>query len=115
MNALIIDDDPDICLLLESILLLNKKTSLCIQTVAKARDIFTKHSPQLIFLDYKLPDGHGFDMIPEIRVLFPHTKIIAMSGEYEYIKHFNVCETADFFILKPFVFEEVSKIINSIK
>ena len=50
-------------------------------TVAKAVGFLEHNAPDIILLDYMLPDGTGMDVIDAAKRMCPHTKIVVFSGE----------------------------------
>lgn len=113
MNALIVDDELDICILLQQIAEMGSITSLCANTLNETREILAKNKFDFVFIDYKLPDGIGFDLIPEIRTLCPNATIIALSGQYEFTRGYDNCNEADYFITKPFAYEKILNILKN--
>jgi len=56
---------------------------------------------QVVFLDIHLPDGLGYQLIPEIRESQPDTQVIAISAVDNERKNAKE-QGADLFIAKPF-------------
>ena len=44
-----------------------------------ARTLIEETSPDIVVLDITLPDGSGFDLLPEIRTLSPATRVLILS------------------------------------
>jgi DNA-binding response OmpR family regulator len=107
-KVLIIDDEPDICFLLGSMLKKkNIETSFAntlSEGFAKLKDL----QPELLFLDLNLTDGSGLEAIPKIKNEFPNIKIIIISA-YDGSKERITAEEAgaEYFIGKPFDREKV--------
>ena len=107
-KVLIIDDEPDICFLLGSML---KKKQIDTSFANSLHEGFQKLNelhPALLFLDLNLTDGSGLEAIPRIKEEFPDTKIIIISA-YDGSKERQIAEEAgaSFFIGKPFNREKV--------
>jgi DNA-binding NtrC family response regulator len=114
MKALIIDDDPGICMLIEQILKFRKIESANVSTIDEAREMLGNMSPDMIFIDHRLPDGPGIDFIPEIRQIHPGTIVVAMTAEYEAERNINIFgKGADHFLEKPFYIDDVNKLLDS--
>lgn len=79
-NILIIDDDPEICLLLSKYL--QKKGFETIQfNAGKEAELWLKQNGcDLILCDFKLPDYNGLEMIEKIKILRPQVPIILITG-----------------------------------
>ncbi len=109
-TLLIIDDDPDIVLVLKMALsrLFDKIDEA--ETYDKARNLLQKQDYSLILLDLVLPDRDGREILVEMRNS-PYMKripILVMSALTDF-KHKQECFAlgADGFIQKPFMPEEV--------
>jgi two-component system, OmpR family, response regulator len=61
-TALIVDDEKDICYLLNSLLRQKNIHANLAGGPAKARKITQNNNPSLIFLDNHLPDGLGLSI-----------------------------------------------------
>ncbi len=51
-------------------------------TVEQCKHLLLTHQPELILLDWKLPDGNGLDLALWMQNHFPPTGIVMMSGEW---------------------------------
>jgi DNA-binding response OmpR family regulator len=99
-KILIVEDEPDMCLLL-NILLADKKVELHhVQAIADAQYYLEANNPDIIILDNKLPDGYGIDIIPYFKKTNPGCKIIMVSG-LPAAKDVALENGADAFLEKP--------------
>ena len=116
-KVLIIEDEGDICLLL-NIMLKGKNIDLeHVNTLSKAKDYLVNETPSLIMLDNKLPDGLGMDFIQFIKQTYPEIKIMMISGFHPTLtKDLALTNGADIYLEKPFtkdqVFQSVEKLLN---
>lgn len=116
-KVLIIEDEGDVCLLL-NIMLKGKNIDLeHVNSLAKATEYLEKETPSLIMLDNKLPDGLGMDFIQFIKKNYPGIKIVMISGFHPTLtKDLALTNGADIYLEKPFtkdqVFESVDKLLN---
>lgn len=101
--ALIVDDEKDICYLLNSILRRKQIHAQLAGSLAEAEKVIEKQSPSLIFLDNHLPDGLGLEYIQKLKHANPRARIVMITA------HDNASERekayqegADYFISKPF-------------
>jgi DNA-binding NtrC family response regulator len=80
LNALIIDDETDICVLLAAILKqigINASFAGNLHEGQKTLELGRFH---LLFLDNKLPDGSGLEQLSRFKQNFPELKIIMISA-----------------------------------
>lgn len=50
------------------------------ESVARARDYLREHSPEVVVLDFALPDGTAFDVLQHAASLTPTPRFVAVSG-----------------------------------
>ena len=101
-KLLIIEDEGDMCLLL-NIMLNGKEMELDhVKSLASAEEYLQKQQPPVVILDNKLPDGFGIDFINFIKTNYPSTKIIMISGYDGSAKDVALFNGADIFLEKPF-------------
>ena len=101
-KVLIIEDEGDMCLLL-NILLTGKDMELDhVKNLELAEDYLKKEQPSVVILDNKLPDGFGVDFISFIKKNYPSIKIIMISGFDGSAKDVALENGADVFLEKPF-------------
>jgi len=62
-KILIIEDEGDICLLLNIILSENKIEIDHVKSIAQAKEYLENEVPSIVLLDNKLPDGRGLDLL----------------------------------------------------
>ncbi|HEX2630677.1 MAG TPA: response regulator [Chitinophagaceae bacterium] len=101
--VLIVDDEQDICFLLNTILR-QKDIDTCLAgSLAEAQKIIENDSPAMIFLDNHLPDGLGLDHISKLKQKSPCSKIVMITAHDNPAERERAYrEGADFFISKPF-------------
>jgi DNA-binding response OmpR family regulator len=115
-KILCIEDEGDMCLLLD--LLLNSEEMIIdhVKTLAAAKDFLEKEQPALVLLDNRLPDGFGVDFIAYIKTNYPGIKIIMISGVDAAAQDVALEVGADTFLAKPFtrtqLQESVSHLLN---
>jgi two-component system OmpR family response regulator len=108
VEALIIEDEEDICYLLSGILKKKNLHTSCVNSLFAARKILSEQNPDILFIDNHLPDGFGIDFISVIRQDHPFTKIIMITAHNtsdDKTKALN--QGADYFIGKPFSSETI--------
>lgn len=109
-NILIIDDERDLCLLLADALSAKGYHVAMANTRREGMVCLKKASPDLVFLDLKLPDGDGIKMLSKIRRLCPKTivNIISAYGSKE-SREEAMKKGAHGFIDKPFTERDILK------
>ncbi len=113
-NVLIIDDEKDLCFLLQSIC---RQKGLTANIVYNLKDaaIELKQNPQLIFLDNNLPDGSGLEFIHNIRDLTHNACLVMMTAQNSHNVEERAFENgADYFLLKPFNIKLLNNLIDRI-
>ncbi|MEO5564972.1 MAG: response regulator [Chitinophagaceae bacterium] len=113
-KVLIIDDEKDLCLLLQSICRKKGMTAHIANNLSDASIELEQH-PHLIFLDNNLPDGLGLEFIYNIREHTDHACLILMTAENsDHIEERAFEKGVDYFMLKPFNLALLSKLIDKI-
>ncbi len=111
-NILIIEDEEDLCWLLSNTLK-DKGYNVIIANTISEGTACLKESPDLIFLDLKLPDGDGMDILPKIKKISSGTLVTIISAygsaeRMEEARAKGVCS----FIDKPFTEESILELIS---
>lgn len=106
-NVLIVEDEGDMCLLI-NILLTGKGIELDhVKTLGKATAYLEQNEPSVVILDNKLPDGLGMDFIPLIKKAHPALKVIMISGFDKAAADVALENGADIYLAKPFTKEQL--------
>lgn len=100
-RILIIDDELDICLLLQSYLKRQSFEAHYEQDLKSGLEALSNLEPSVLILDNNLPDGLGVDHIPAIKKSYPDLKLLIVSA-YSSLKQKAIDSGADAFISKPF-------------
>jgi two-component system, OmpR family, response regulator len=115
-KVLIIEDEGDLCLLLNILLDGQGMEVDHVQSLAKAEEYLLQEQPSLVLLDNRLPDGFGIDFISFIKKQNPNTKVIMISGIDAAASDVALENGADTFLKKPFtkdqLHESVSALLN---
>ncbi|NDI36865.1 response regulator transcription factor [Chengkuizengella sediminis] len=81
-NVLIVDDHPLVAKATKN--LLEKNEFIQVIDMAyngkQCLELMALHQPEIVFLDYRLPDMTGVEIAEQIREKFPNTLIIIFSG-----------------------------------
>jgi two-component system OmpR family response regulator len=114
-KILIVEDEGDMCLILEMIL---QKKNIKVDHVKKiaeaAKYLEINGAPDLIVFDNRLPDGLGVDFIPFVKRTYPQVRIIMISGKDGALKDIALDNGADLFLLKPFSRMELLRAVEGL-
>jgi DNA-binding NtrC family response regulator len=112
-NILVIDDDAEIRELLVQILQRNNYQVSQIKDGATLKESFGRHQPDIVLLDYKLPDATGLDLLPVIKKEWPEAEVIMLTGHATYEVAVDAIKRGAFhFQEKPF---DPESLLNLIK
>jgi len=81
-TALVVDDDQDMCWVLEVALTGLGCAVTTVGSAHKAISSVTYHAFPIAFVDARLPDMDGLRLVEELRNLRPAMRIIMISGYY---------------------------------
>ena len=112
-NILIIEDEEDLCWLLSNILRDKGYNVAIANTISEGAACLKKKSPDLVFLDLKLPDGDGMDILPKIKEISSEILVTIISAygsaeKREEAKEKGSCS----FIDKPFSEESILELLS---
>ncbi len=113
-NILLIEDEGEMCLLLNLILDHEGLTIDHVKTLATADAYLEKRLPAVILLDNRLPDGFGLDYLGKLKKLYPWIKVIIISGVDAAAADFALEMGADAFLSKPFTKVKLLESVNSL-
>ena len=101
-RALIVDDEPDICELLEITLNRMGIDTLIALDIKTAEQLLTRHSFDLCLSDMRLPDGDGIDLVRKISTEYPNTPAAMITAHGNMESAVNALKAGAFdFISKP--------------
>jgi len=113
-KVLIVDDEGDLCLLI-NILLDGKGMEVeHVQSIAKAEEYLLQEEPSLILLDNRLPDGFGIDFLSVVKKEHPTTKVIMISGIDAAAEDVALENGADAFLTKPFTKAQLHQTVTEL-
>ncbi len=79
-KVLIIDDEVDLCLLMKAYFIRKNYEVFIAYTLADGLKRLNEISPDYLFIDYNLPDGLGWDKLPEMYDKHPNTHFHLISA-----------------------------------
>ncbi len=114
-SVVIIDDDPQI---LELAALILSRRGYQVYTSTTAREgleIIAVRSPELVLMDYMMPELDGLSALREIKTRFPHTYVVMFTGKgNEEIAVELMKAGASEYILKPFNNHDLVKRLDNV-
>jgi DNA-binding response OmpR family regulator len=115
-RILIVDDESDICFVLEKALGANGFMIDSYEDPLLALENFKPHSYNLVILDIKMPGLNGFALYREIKRLDKKVKVCFLTAGEMYYGYSDIFSSlpANCFIRKPIDNEELMKRINEI-
>ena len=114
-KILILEDDGDICFLLNVILKDDNVDIEQVNTIAQANVFLKEETPDVLIMDNKLPDGPGVNHIQEIKQAYPTLKIIMISGKSDASDKAKAIKYgADRFLAKPFTKEQIQQTLQEL-
>ncbi|MEI6633083.1 MAG: response regulator [Chlamydiota bacterium] len=115
-NILLIEDEKDLCDLLSESMVSEGYNVEIARTRREGINILKKSSPDLVFLDLKLPDGDGMSVLFQIQKSNPNTipVIISAYGSAERSEEARR-KGAYIFIDKPFTDREILKVMRKLQ
>jgi two-component system, OmpR family, response regulator len=113
-KLLIVEDEGDMCLLMNIMLTGNELEVEHVKNLASAADYLKEEEPAVIIMDNKLPDGFGIDYIPIIKKNYPEIKLIMISGFDGSARDVAIENGADIFLEKPFTKQQLFDAVQSL-
>lgn len=114
-DIIIIDDEKDMCWLLEKDLGRRHFKVSSANTGRDGLELVRKEEPDIVLLDLKLKDVDGLNVLRKIKEIWPKIKVIVISAfGGVVVKEKASGLGADGFIDKPFKTEDVTKAIKAL-
>lgn len=114
-RSLIIDDEADICRLLGYILARRGIESECAHTIRDGRSLLHKKYFHFVFLDNKLPDGTGADIVPYLKQEFTGMKIVMITALPNTASPGSLSRMGiDWFLPKPLHADSINDVLDQL-
>lgn len=115
LKVVIIDDEKDMCWLLENVLKEKHFSVFSANTGKKGICLVRREEPDVVLLDMRLRDMEGLEVLHKIKKLWPKIKVIIISAFSGYkIMKKAVSLGADDFLNKPFTSKDIIKAIKAV-
>lgn len=115
-SILIVDDEPEMCWILEQVLKQSGYNCLKALSGQEAMSLAEKTDFRLVFLDAKLPDVDGLELARQMRRRLPGIPIVMISGYFykddDTIKRALFSGLIRHFISKPADHKEILQIVR---
>jgi two-component system OmpR family response regulator len=112
-TVLIVDDEPNIRLLLRRILDSLKCTVFEAADVKSAIAILEQSTVDLAFIDVRMPGPDGLWLADNITERFPRTAVVFATGMQELDPRATLRRGVMAYLVKPFRYEEVADVIRA--
>ena len=80
-RVLIVDDEPAILEILSTLLADPGREVSLARSAADVESYFSEPAPDVVLLDWKLPDGDGMELLPRIKARWPAAQVILLTGQ----------------------------------
>lgn len=101
-RILVVDDDPMIRSQLRHLLEVDRCEVQDVATLAAARAAFVNFRPEVVLLDYELPDGTALDLLPFLKEGGPDVPVLVLTGHREIdVAVATIKAGAEQFLTKP--------------
>ncbi len=112
-RILIVDDDRNICLLLEKFLSRKGFDTASAENGKSAVQYLKKNPVDLVILDFKLPDYNGVEILQKIKIINPETAVIIITGYSDVRVAVDAVKKGAFeYVTKPLQPDEILMVIQ---
>lgn len=113
-SILVIDDDKDMCLLLNRFLTRNNFIVTPLHTGKESVKWLEKNKPDIILCDFKLDDMTGAELLSEVKEKYPHMPVIIITGYSDVKDAVEVMKIGAYdYVTKPLLPDEILLTIKS--
>ena len=113
-RVLIIDDDIDLCVLLERFLTRKGFEVEYAHSGKKGVTRFREGAFEIVICDYRLGDKEGKDVLKEIKAISPETIVLIITGYSDIKTAIDVIKLGAYdYITKPLIPDEVINVLNA--
>jgi CheY-like chemotaxis protein len=114
-RILIVDDNPNMSVLLSDILEIFDFQGAHAQDGSEALEKLRRHKYDLVFTDLRMPNMDGLDLLKAIKSEHPEMPVVVVTGYSDAnTKEEVISERADGFLSKPFKVNEIQFLLSSL-
>lgn len=114
LKALIIDDEPDICELLELTLQRMEIETESAGSVAEAKRLINENEYHLCLTDMRLPDGNGIELVKLMQLKFPDVPVAVITAHGNMDVAVEAMKAGAFdFVSKPVDLSALRKLVSA--
>ncbi len=114
LNALIVDDEPDLCQLAEITLSRMGLQTRSAHDLATARALLQKQHFDLCLTDMNLPDGNGIELVEHIQQQYPDTPVAVITAYGNMESAIKALKAGAFdFVAKPVDLQVLRQLVTS--
>lgn len=112
-NILVVDDDLEICDTLESLVVRQSHVCDSVQSLSAGRERLAHGEYDVVFLDVRLPDGNGLDLLVECTGMKNPPEVIILTGKGDAAGAEIAIERGVWdYVLKPSSVQEISSTLG---
>lgn len=112
-KILIVDDDINICQMLERFLNRNSFSASYCTTSKRALEILSQDKHDLVLCDFRLPDATGKEILQQIKSMHPDLPVIIITGYSDVKIAVDVIKMGAYdYVTKPLLPDEILLMIN---
>lgn len=116
MNILVVDDDQEILKVLEIFFKSLNHQTVTASTAAECLKQAVVSEPDMVFLDIRLPDKDGIDVLKEIKQISKNLPVVMITGYKEAEKVIEAFRYGALdCLLKPFNFDYIKNLLSQIR
>lgn len=113
-RVLIIDDDMDMCFLLQKFLKRNGYEAEIAHTANKGIDLFKKEHFDAVLCDFRLGDKDGRNVLKEVKSMSPNTVFLMITGYSDIKTAVDVIKMGAYdYLAKPLIPDEVLSVLTA--
>jgi CheY-like chemotaxis protein len=114
---LVVDDDPDVCRMLQAMLrrIVPDHTILGAENGAQALDIIATHPVRLVITDYLMPEMNGSELTAAIKESWPAIGVVLITGMVTItIEHLAEGGQFNSYLRKPLTRDDLARAVHAL-
>ena len=111
-RVLVVEDHPDVALLTAELIKTLGGDPHIARSLAEARKALAEFSPDLILLDYRLPDGAGIELMPDVPDALKPSVVLLTAHDVSSLSA-EVRSAVSHICTKPIEFEKLVELLQA--